>query len=107
MRDRPTSSSCSSSRVRRLAAAGRQPLDDDPADPAAGVVLEADDRVGDAAVARAVVDAADAVAACRRSLPLPQPPAARAPLLADAAAAVDRPLPAELDLLGAGRACSR
>src|SRR5690349_15755276 len=78
---------------RLLAAPGRQPLDDDAADPAAGVVLEADDAVGEAAVARAVVEVADAVeraaaAALRR---------ARAGVAARRA--VDRPLPADRDLL--------
>src|SRR6185437_2288779 len=46
---------------RRFAQAGRQALDDDPADPAASVVLETDDRIRQTAVAGAVVDPADAV----------------------------------------------
>src|SRR5678810_1348654 len=74
---------------RLLAAPGRQPLDDDAPDPAAGVVLEADDAVGQTAVVHAVVEMADAVE---------RPAAAAARCARTRVAArrtVDRPLPAE------------
>src|SRR5450755_1195284 len=75
---------------RRLAAAGGEPLDDDAADPAARVVLQADDRIGEPAVECAVVDPADAVERAAATA------AARRPLAAIAAlsSSVDRPLPA-------------
>ena len=77
---------------RRLAAPGGQALGDHPADPAAGVVFEAEDGIGDAAVPRAVVDAADAVEAALAI------GVAGARFLVGRDA-VDRPLPGRLDLL--------
>src|SRR5690606_11519052 len=82
---------------RGLAAAGGQTLCDDTPDPAAGVVFEPGDHIGQAAVAHAVVDATDAVPGALAVADAGG--ARRARLVRRRGAIVHRPLPADLELL--------
>ena len=88
----------------RFSPAGRQALRHDPCDPAARIVFEAQDRIDDAAVAGAVVDAADGV---ERALATRRVATRVAREIGGIGRTPeDRPLPTEFELLAQVAWCS-